>query len=90
MEINDDKLRQIVRETLRELGPHADPARCRKWCASLRQLQKRDRHTPSGGGAIKPSLPICHCAIPRQRIIEYAFQDRPAQMDCRLADLGRT
>ncbi|MDZ7291391.1 MAG: hypothetical protein ONB44_09430 [candidate division KSB1 bacterium] len=26
MEISDEKLRQIVRETLLELGPHADPA----------------------------------------------------------------
>ncbi len=30
MEITDDKLRQIVRETLRELGPHADPALVQK------------------------------------------------------------
>jgi hypothetical protein len=30
MEITDDKLRQIVRETLRELGPHADAALVQK------------------------------------------------------------
>lgn len=30
MELTDDKLRQIVRETLRELGPHADPALVQK------------------------------------------------------------
>jgi hypothetical protein len=30
MEITDEKLRQIVRETLRELGPDADPALVRK------------------------------------------------------------
>lgn len=30
MEISDEKLRQIVRETLRELGSDADPALIRK------------------------------------------------------------
>ncbi len=66
MEMNDDKLRQIVRETLRELGPHADPALVQKVVREvLRQLQKRDRHTPSGGSAIKPltpNMPLSHSA----------------------------
>jgi hypothetical protein len=39
MEITDDRLRQIVRETLHELGPHADPAFVQKIVrAVVRQL----------------------------------------------------
>ena len=53
MEITDDKLRQIVRETLRELGPHADPALVQKVVREvLRQLMKHGDHpAPNGTGA---------------------------------------
>jgi hypothetical protein len=45
MEISDDKLRQIVRETLRELGPHADPALVQKVVRQVvRQLMKHGDH----------------------------------------------
>jgi hypothetical protein len=45
MEITDDKLRQIVRETLRELGPQADPALVQKVVRQVvRQLMKRGNH----------------------------------------------
>ena len=49
MEISDDKLRQIVRETLRELGPHADPALVQKVVREVvRHLTQRGVHsTPS-------------------------------------------
>jgi hypothetical protein len=41
MEITDDLLRRIVRETLRELGPEADPALIRKVVQEvLRRLQQ--------------------------------------------------
>ncbi|MDZ7363113.1 MAG: hypothetical protein ONB46_20675 [candidate division KSB1 bacterium] len=42
MELSDEKLRQIVRETLRELGPQADPALVRKIVRDVvRQLEKK-------------------------------------------------
>jgi hypothetical protein len=42
MELSDAKLRQIVRETLRELGPQADPALVRKVVRDVvRQLEKK-------------------------------------------------
>jgi hypothetical protein len=42
MELSDEKLRQIVRETLRELGPQADPALVRKVVRDVvRQLEKK-------------------------------------------------
>jgi len=42
MEISDEKLRQIVRETLREFGPNADPALIRKVVRDVvRQLDKK-------------------------------------------------
>jgi hypothetical protein len=42
MELSDTKLRQIVRETLRELGPQADPALVRKVVRDVvRQLEKK-------------------------------------------------
>jgi hypothetical protein len=45
MEITDDKLRQIVRETLRELGPHADPALVQKIVREVvRQLLQPGDH----------------------------------------------
>ncbi len=41
MEITDDLLRRVVRETLRELGPDADPALVRKVVQEvLRRLQQ--------------------------------------------------
>lgn len=41
MDISDEKLRQIVRETLRELGPEADPALVRKVVREVvRHLQR--------------------------------------------------
>jgi hypothetical protein len=58
MEINDDKLRQIVRETLQELGPHADPALVQKVVREvLRQLQKHGRFTTNSGSTVKPLIP---------------------------------
>jgi hypothetical protein len=43
MEISDEKLRQIVRETLRELGADADPALvCKVVRDVVRQLEKKD------------------------------------------------
>ncbi|MCG3120047.1 MAG: hypothetical protein ALAOOOJD_02631 [bacterium] len=40
MEITDEKLRQIVQETLNELGPHADPVLVRKVVREVvRQLE---------------------------------------------------
>jgi len=53
MEITDDKLRQIVRETLRELGPHADPALVQKVVRQVvRQLMQHGEHsTPSSTDA---------------------------------------
>ncbi len=52
MEITDDKLRQIVRETLRELGPHADPALVQKIVREVvRHLMKHGDHpAPNGAG----------------------------------------
>jgi hypothetical protein len=45
MEISDEKLRQIVREALRELGPQADPALLRKVVRDVvRQLEKKGVH----------------------------------------------
>jgi hypothetical protein len=45
MELSDDKLRQIVRETLRELGPHADPALVQKVVREVvRHLMKHEEH----------------------------------------------
>ncbi len=53
MEITDDKLRQIVRETLRELGPHADPALVQKIVRQVvRHLMKPGDHpAPSSAAA---------------------------------------
>lgn len=47
MEITDDLLRRIVRETLRELGPGADPALIRKVVEEvLRRLQQEPHPSP--------------------------------------------
>jgi hypothetical protein len=53
VEITDDKLRQIVRETLRELGPHADPALVQKIVREVvRHLMKHGDHpAPSSADA---------------------------------------
>ncbi|MGH7456029.1 MAG: hypothetical protein ACRENG_32045 [bacterium] len=53
MELSDDKLRQIVRETLRELGPNADPALVQKVVREVvRHLMKHGDHpTPSSADA---------------------------------------
>jgi hypothetical protein len=53
MEITDDKLRQIVRETLRELGPHADSALVQKVVREVvRHLMKQgDQPAPSSTDA---------------------------------------
>jgi len=50
MEISDEKLRQIVRETLRELGADADPALVRKVVREVvrevvRRLEKKGGQT---------------------------------------------
>jgi hypothetical protein len=46
MEISDEKLRQIVRETLRELGADADPALVRKVVRDVvRQLENKGAQT---------------------------------------------
>jgi len=56
MELSDEKLRQIVRETLRELGPQADPALVRKVVRDVvRQLQKK---TLPATGATIHQLPV--------------------------------
>lgn len=45
MEITDEKLRQIVRETLHELGPHADSALVQKIVRQVvRQLLQHGGH----------------------------------------------
>ncbi len=47
MEITDELLRRIVRETLRELGPDADPALIRKVVQEvLRRLQQEQSPSP--------------------------------------------
>ncbi|MGH7493197.1 MAG: hypothetical protein ACREOO_12490 [bacterium] len=47
MEITDDLLRRVVRETLRELGPEADPALIRKVVQEvLRRLQQEQSPLP--------------------------------------------
>jgi hypothetical protein len=47
MEITDDLLRRIVHETLRELGPEADPALIRKVVQEvLRRLQQEQSPSP--------------------------------------------
>ncbi|MCL4704670.1 hypothetical protein KJ068_05890 [bacterium] len=44
MEISEDMLRRIVRETLHELGPDADPALLRKVVLEvIRQLQREQQ-----------------------------------------------
>lgn len=56
MEISDEKLRQIVQETLNELGPHADPALVRKVVREVvRQLE--NNNTPSRPLALVASKP---------------------------------
>lgn len=53
MELTDEKLRQIVRETLQELGPDADPALVQKVVREVvRHLMKHGDHpAPNGTGA---------------------------------------
>jgi hypothetical protein len=47
MDITDELLRRIVRETLRELGPEADPAFIRKIVQEvLRRLQQEQSLSP--------------------------------------------
>lgn len=60
MEITDDKLRQIVRETLRELGPHAEPALVQKIVRQVvRQLmQPGDHPAPSRADAAHSAPPF--------------------------------
>jgi hypothetical protein len=60
MEITDDKLRQIVRETLRELGPHADPALVQKIVRQVvRQLlQPGDHPAPNRADAAHAPPPF--------------------------------
>jgi hypothetical protein len=55
MEITDDKLRQIVRETLRELGPQADPALVQKVVRQVvRQLMQPGDHPAPGRADAAP------------------------------------
>jgi hypothetical protein len=62
MEITDDKLRQIVRETLRELGPHADPALVQKIVREVvRHLMKPGDHpAPNSANAAHATQQFVH------------------------------
>jgi len=51
MEIDEAKIRQIVREAERELGPNADPALLRKIVREvIRELEREEAAPPSSCG----------------------------------------
>jgi len=55
MEISEEKLRQIVREALHELGPQADAALVQKVVREVvRRLQRRDGCAAAQAATTKP------------------------------------